>query len=166
MRKYHRWLSILFGVFILWIATTGLASQITDILAHAERGPPPAAVAEKAASDVAALVVPAAQAHEGHDDEAQVPAAANGADAKAGFTCPEGWTCAPTRPRPQMSAMKQWQDYFVHLHSGESFGPIGTAISVLSGFALLFFAFSGLWMYLQMFRNRRARGLSGGMFWN
>ena len=28
MRKYHRWLSVFFGVFLLWIAVTGLLSQI------------------------------------------------------------------------------------------------------------------------------------------
>jgi uncharacterized iron-regulated membrane protein len=54
---------------------------------------------------------------------------------------------------------------FHHLHSGETFGPIGTAISLLSGIALLFFAGSGVWLYLQMWRNRKARALKPGWFW-
>ena len=33
----------------------------------------------------------------------------------------------------------------------------GTVISLLSGLALFFFAFSGLWMYVQMWRGRLAR---------
>jgi hypothetical protein len=28
-------------------------------------------------------------------------------------------------------------------------------ISTLSGFAMIFFSFSGLWMYIQMWRNRK-----------
>jgi hypothetical protein len=51
-----------------------------------------------------------------------------------------------------------------HLHSGESFGPIGIFVSTLSGAALLFFAFSGLWMYIEMFR-RRNKAEKQGLFW-
>ena len=35
----------------------------------------------------------------------------------------------------------------------------------LSGLALMFFSLSGLWLYIQMWRNRASRGLKGGMFW-
>jgi len=34
----------------------------------------------------------------------------------------------------------------------------------MSGFALLFFAFSGLWMYVRMWASRKSPGL-GGTFW-
>jgi uncharacterized iron-regulated membrane protein len=70
---------------------------------------------------------------------------------------------AEGKPAPR-SAMKRWEGWIKHLHSGESFGPVGTAISIASGFALLFFAGSGLWMYLQMWR-RRAAGQRRGLFW-
>ena len=50
-------------------------------------------------------------------------------------------------------------------HAGEEFGPAGTAISILSGFALLFFAFSGLWLYIRMWRERAARGAKDRWFW-
>ena len=52
-----------------------------------------------------------------------------------------------------------------HLHSGETFGALGSVINALSGVALLFFSFSGLWMYIQMWRNRAARKLKPGWFW-
>ncbi len=78
---------------------------------------------------------------------------------------------APARPdcpkppaQPPRSPAKKWEGFFKHLHSGESFGPIGTAISVLSGFALFFFAFSGLWMYWQMWRRRVDSGRTT-VFW-
>ena len=34
MRKYHRWLSVLFGVFLLWIAVTGVLSQVAALVAN------------------------------------------------------------------------------------------------------------------------------------
>ena len=122
MRKYHRWLSVLFGVFLLFIATTGVMSQFAALVADSE--PKPAA--------------------------------------PAGFVCPESMTC---RPNPDPAGAAPWVSWLHHLHSGEEFGPAGTAISILSGFALLFFALSGLWMYLRMWAERRVRNLRPGWFW-
>jgi uncharacterized iron-regulated membrane protein len=75
----------------------------------------------------------------------------------AGFTCPDSMICRPKPSRPQA-----WNVGFLHdLHSGETFGPLGTIVSLLSGLALVFFAFSGLWMYIQMWRGRLARTEQG-----
>ena len=129
MRKWHRWISVFFGIFMLWIAATGVLSHVFALW------PAGAPMAEQ----VAAAAPP------------------------EGFVCPEGWRCMA--PRGDAGGMRSLVGLFHHLHSGGSFGPIGTAISILSGFALLFFAFSGLWLYIQMWRNRASRGLKGGMFW-
>lgn len=63
-------------------------------------------------------------------------------------------------PAPQ-SAMKSWNRWFKHIHSGETLGPVGIALNIGGGVALLFFAGSGFWMYLSMWltrrRNRRRR---------
>ena len=115
MRKWHRWLTVLFGVFILFTAATGLLSH------GAARWP-----------------------------TAAVPAAA----APAGFVCPEMMTC---RPKPPTEGPRAWVSYFVHLHSGAEFGRVGIVLSIATGFALCFFAFSGLWMYIQLFRARSRR---------
>lgn len=128
MRKWHRWLSLFFGVFILFIATTGLLSH------WAELWP----VAEPSAAERAAQEPP------------------------AGFVCPDGWRCSPPRPE---SGPRSLTGFFHHLHSGEEFGPAGTAISVLSGLALVFFSLSGLWMYLSMWRERRRRDAKDRWFW-
>ena len=120
MRKWHRWLAVSFGVFLLWISATGVLSQIGSLV---NKG----------------------------GFEGSSPAAA-AAPAKPGFTCPETMTC---RPKPKPGA---WNVGLLHrLHSGEQFGPLGVVISTLSGLALLFFSFSGLWMYIQMWRGRLAR---------
>lgn len=101
----------------------------------------------------AAAVVPAARAHE---RSAHVPAAAarTATAPAAAFTCPDTMTC---RARPDPDSPRAWVSFFHHLHAGEQFGPAGTALSIASGLALLFFAFSGLWMYVEMYRRRRHR---------
>ena len=80
-----------------------------------------------------------------------------------GFVCPADMTC---RARPDPQSASAWVSFFHHLHAGEEFGPVGTALSIFSGFALLFFAFSGLWMYVQMFTRRSHRkSHPKGLFW-
>jgi uncharacterized iron-regulated membrane protein len=132
MRKWHRWLSVFFGVFLLWIAVTGMLSQVVPIVQNRGLGDPDPAVV---AARVAAATPP-------------------------GFVCPETMMC---RVKPPEST--KIIGLLHHLHSGESFGPVGVIISTLSGFAMIFFAFSGLWMYVQMFRNRAAKSLKPGWFW-
>lgn len=130
MRKWHRWLSLFFGVFMLWIAATGFLSQAADLWPG---GGEQAEQAEQAAA-------------------APPP----------GFVCPEGWRCTPPRPE---GGMRSLVGTLHHLHSGESFGPVGVAISVLSGLALMFFSISGLWLYVQMWRFRQDRKLAPRWFW-
>ena len=123
MRKVHRWLAILFGVFLLWISATGVLSQIGSLV---NKG--------------------------GFENEAREKGPAAQPQLPAGFKCPETMTC---RPKQQPGA---WNVGLLHhLHSGESFGPAGVVISIMSGLALLFFSFSGLWLYIQMWRGRLAR---------
>lgn len=126
MRKWHRWLSVLFGLLILFVAVTGVMSHFAAIVADGER---PAQAA-----------------------------------APAGFVCPDTMIC---RPKPTPGGARSWVGYLHHLHSGEEFGPIGTALAIASGLALIFFALSGLWMYVHMFRVRagKAQGRGGRYFW-
>ena len=122
MRKIHRWLSVLFGLLILFIATTGVLSQIGSLVNNG-----------------------------GFEDEGRERAAPV---TPLGFICPETMTCRAKRvPGPG-----EWNVGFLHhIHSGEQFGPAGVILSIASGLALLFFAFSGLWMYIQMYRRRSHR---------
>jgi hypothetical protein len=149
MRKWHRWLSVLFGVLILFIAVTGLLSHGAALYADSVAEP-------ERAMALANPIVPPAQAHEqaAHATPAVLTPAAVATSTPAGFTCPETMTC---RVKPHPDSPRAWVSFFHHLHAGEEFGPIGTALSIASGFALLFFAFSGLWMYIQMYRRRAHR---------
>ena len=161
MRRYHRWLSVLFGLFLLWIAVTGVMSQFAALVANGgfeketmERG-------AKQTAAVAQAIVPPVRAHEHEDDAAQAATPAAAAAAKP-FVCPADMTC---RPKPKPDAARAWVGYLHHLHSGEEFGPAGVVISILSGLALVFFAFSGLWMYIRMWSHRRSNNHKPGWFW-
>lgn len=124
MRKWHRWLSVMFGVFLLWIAVTG-------VLSHAAALWPTGGVAR--------------------------------VEPPAGFVCPETMMC---RPKPAPDSARAWAGFFHNLHSGKEFGPVGTTIAVLSGLAMVFFSFSGLWLYIAMWRNRSSRKAKPGWFWD
>ena len=125
MRKYHRWLSILVGLFILWIAATGSIVQFSRMTAPA---PPRPAIAGAADG-------PSARAEDG--DEA-TPALVG-------------------KAKPPEDATRQFIHFVTELHSGEEFGITGQIVSLISGLALIFFAISGLWMYIQMYRRRAHR---------
>lgn len=128
MRKWHRWLSVFFGVFLLWIAVTGVLSQVVPLLGGGE-GERPAAAAQAG---------------------------------KPAFTCPPDYMC---RPKPKEGDPRALVGLLHHLHSGESFGPAGVALFTLAGFAMVFFSFSGLWLYIQMWRFRKERGLNPKWLW-
>lgn len=125
MRKWHRWLSVMFGVVLLWVAITGVLSQVVPLLPGGE-GPPSVAAATP------------------------------------GFVCPPDYTC---RPKPKPGDPRALVGLLHHLHSGESLGPVGVAVFTLAGFAMVFFALSGLWLYLQMWRGRRKRAQHPAWFW-
>ena len=125
IRRYHRWLALVFGIFLLWISATGVLSQVGKLVNDGGF--------ETAASEAAAR----ARA------DAAIP---------PGFTCPETMTC-----RAKPATPPKWNvGYLHHIHSGEEFGPVGVLISIASGLALFFFAASGLWMYVELYRGRLA----------
>jgi hypothetical protein len=125
MRKWHRWLSTVFALFLLWIAVTGVLSQIVPLFG-------------------------------GEEDHQKASATS------PSFVCPPDYTC---RPKAKAGGAKALVGLLHHLHSGESFGPAGVVIATISGFAMIFFAFSGLWMYVMMWRNRKHRALAPRWFW-
>jgi uncharacterized iron-regulated membrane protein len=165
MRKWHRWLAVLFGIFLFWIALTGFGIQLLTLTQgdgdeHEEHQ---AANAPAGGGAKFALVTPAL-AHGDDEDEAAPVANPQAAGAPVGFACPEGWSCRPPMPKAENDAHEA-EEFVMHLHSGEAFGPLGTFISIASSLALLFFSFSGMWMYLKMWRARRRGAEKKALFW-
>jgi uncharacterized iron-regulated membrane protein len=127
MRKWHRWTSLFFGIFLLWISVTGVLSQIVPLTQ-----PRPVEGKGAALSRV-----------------------------QPGFVCPPDVTCRAKPPKGATNIVSLLH----HLHSGESLGPLGVLISTLSGCALIFFSISGMWLYVQMWRFRKARDLAPRWLW-
>lgn len=157
MRRWHRWASVFFGVFLLWISVTGVLSQVGSLVNNGgfEKEEPEAKVVPPARSGQNEF------RHEGEEltgtqmhEAMKAPAAA--------FVCPADMTCRPKPPQDP----RRWNVGFLHhLHSGEEFGPLGVVISILSGLALVFFSFSGLWMYIRMWSHRRDKAHKPAWFW-
>jgi uncharacterized iron-regulated membrane protein len=131
MRKWHRWLSFIFGAFLLFIAITGVLSHVTAMVAQGS-------VFES----------------EDHDKPKAAQTSANKAEPGK-----------PAGDEKKRDPKRKLVGLMHHLHSGEFFGPVGVVISLLSGFAMIFFSFSGLWLYFQMFVRRRRLG-KPDMFWD
>lgn len=121
MRKWHRWLSFVFGAFLLFIAVTGVASHVAAMVARGS-------VFEQEEREAAART----------PDAAVAPAVIE----------------AKPKPDPKRKLV----GLLHHLHSGKWFGPVGVIVSLLSGLAMIFFSFSGLWLYFQMYVRRRTLG--------
>jgi hypothetical protein len=149
----------MFGVFLLWIAATGVLSQIGELVNNGGFADEAKERGARQAAAVGAAVVPGASAHEDEErgKQEQVKAAQ-----PAVFVCPAEMTC---RPKRQPRAGEWNVGALHHLHSGETFGPLGVVISLLSGLSLLFFAFSGLWMYIRMWSHRRGNDHKPAWFW-
>jgi uncharacterized iron-regulated membrane protein len=129
MRKWHRWLSLFFGVFMLWMAVTGTLSQIVPLT-------------------------------QGGPEHKEGGAPASISKLQPDFVCPQDVMC-----RPKQKGGQSIVGLLHHLHSGETFGPVGVLISTLTGFALIFFSVSGLWLYVQMWRFRKDRALAPRWLW-
>lgn len=133
MRQWHRWMSLFFGIFMVWMSVTGLVIHGTQLLGDDD--------------------------HDGPPREAAAPAGAK--PTTPGFVCPPDYMC---RPKPKEGGMPL-PVLIQHLHSGEALGPLGTALSIATGFALLFFSISGIWLYVQMWRYRASRQLAPRWLW-
>jgi hypothetical protein len=93
------------------------------------------------------------------EQEKEEPPKTNSAQTGADIDAPQPAKEPPRNPKRKLVG------FLHHLHSGEYFGPVGVVVSLLSGLAMIFFSFSGLWMYYQMFVRRRKLG-KAELFWD
>ena len=70
----------------------------------------------------------------------------------------------PPTPGPPPSEGRVWHDFSLTIHKLNFLGEAGHLIGVLAGAAMLFLSVSGVWMYLQLYSQRRKTG-SGKLFW-
>ncbi|MDE2339971.1 MAG: PepSY domain-containing protein [Alphaproteobacteria bacterium] len=122
MRKWHRWLGIIFSLLLIFVAGTGIALTAEQWISKGIGKPSPG-LAGPGGSQPGARP-PNISTHPGD-----------------------------SKPDPI------WLHHLLlRLHNGEMFGPVGQLISMVIGLTLLFFAISGMWMYIKMYQQRRKSG--------
>jgi len=160
MRRYHRWMSTIVAVFVLYIAATGTVTSFVQFLDPAAvapvggpGGPPPAGGGPEAAGGPGAPPPGGGPEASGGPGSQPPPGGSGG---------PEGGPPAPPEPSSPIVALS---GELQHWHKGEIAGKPGQWIVLAAGFVFLALAITGALMYLDMWRNRRKQGRSG-LFWS
>lgn len=176
MRRYHRWFSFPLILFVVAVTATGLYLQWVEIAAEAgsTEAPAPQRTAPDSAGEVAAAIEQALLTAERQrpdfpvqkveiawrGDTGQAVVATNqriGPSVTVDLATGEA-TYVERPPRTLRTI-------FILLHSGKYFGQAGLILIMLAGIALLVLSFTGLWVYLEMWRRRRKAG-KRGLFWS
>ena len=183
MKNIHRWVGAIAALLLAFIALAGVAIQAEQMLNKEPRPPdakPPTQAAKETVSKNAFtdqrigeyLARALAAAHlaspgspvldielrkRGESALARVTVASPEPQ-RLSFDADSGEAAKPP-PGPRDLRLT-----LIRLHRGDWFGVTGTVISVLCGVALTTIAFTGLWVYVQMFRRRLQLGRYG-VFW-
>jgi uncharacterized iron-regulated membrane protein len=188
LRRWHRWVSTVIGVFLLVMAATGALLQ-SQFLVH---GFPPAgaspggeAVPESAAGPpldhISAKVGMALAIAARRYPRAGIDALTltrrgtaaiaelriNGLAAPAAFDLATGRELPASAPAPPPAGPL---DQRIHqlafdIHTGQLFHLPGEVMTLLCGLSLLFLAVSGLWLLARMYLQRSRSGRKG-LFWS
>lgn len=186
LRRLHRWVGSLLGLFFLVIALSGLALQ-AEIMAD-DGSAPALGVAPKFArgddGKVRHIALSNAQIQElaarslaaAHAKAPGMPVI--GVQLRLVGNEPIGEVVVATPGPKQLfinahtgetaakpTFIRRIHFFLLRLHRGEIIGPLGTVASIVCGVALAILAVSGLCMYLDMFR-RRVRAGKTTLFWS
>lgn len=174
MRRYHRWVSFPLIIFLIIVTGTGIYLQAVEMLAHdsgsADR------VLERSApqsTDVASAVeqgIETALATQPDFPIQKVEISYRGES-------PQVVVATNQRIGPSVTVNMETGDatyverpprtvrtIFVLLHSGKYYGMTGLVVIMLAGLILMVLSFTGLWVYIDMYR-RRAKANKKGFFW-
>jgi uncharacterized iron-regulated membrane protein len=185
LRRWHRWVSTVLGVFLLVMAGTGALLQ-SQFLIHGFPPLGPPAVAMPAPEGSAPLtniqakldlvLALAARLYPGAPIEAVTlmqrdsstvavlrlrgVAGTIALDVATGHEIP-----APASAPPPTGPLDQWiHQVAFDIHTGQLFHLPGEVMTLLCGLSLLFLAGSGLWLLVRMYLQRSRAGKTGP-FW-
>lgn len=181
MRRIHRWVGLVSALFMVFVAGTGLALQVDlwatgtppPSLPHASAPPPPPAALPDDAALTATLqraaglvrnqsaVTPRQLTLTWGSEGITVTAEGSGPDTAKLVIDPEGQSQLRRPPPMPHGYHMELQD----LHAGYVLGTAGRVLSVVLALALMGLGVTGLVVYLDLFRRRRAAGRRG-LFWH
>lgn len=176
-RQWHRWLSLLVGLFMAVIASTGILLAVEMIVY-----PPDALPPQKASSGPEPILdrqMAETLLGRAFSGTAQISRVGIGSirnnfaittwapDGKSRTMDADGASISGTvdsgaAPSPVQfgpaAGPNSLHRFLINLHSGYMIKPWGSYLSVCCGLTLLFLSLSGLWMYANMFRRRLKLG--------
>lgn len=177
LRTCHRWLAVIAGTFLVFIAATGIALQLDLLLSGRdppgtvrERLGPPRQMPDQAALDeITATVIETMRDHQDISVErieyhlsgprlVATVGAVNRFAPSVRVDLDTGTILPPAEL--EVSFHRILQD----LHAGYFVGLPGHIFSILSGLALLILSVTGLKVYVDMYRRRRKAG-KDNPFW-
>ena len=177
MRKYHRWVSAVAAIFLLFVSITGVVLQVQRLTgedADAEAGTrkPSALTTAVPTSAYAALIsstLDAARLRAPNEPIASVMLRGEGSAVQGVVQFPGD----PLREiivdarsgRVVSDERHEAESLILRIHSGEVLGKPGVVFGVLWGVALVVLLLSGGWVYLDMHRRRRKGSGKSGLFW-
>lgn len=177
MRKYHRWVSAVAAVFLLFVSVTGVILQVQRLTgedADANTGlrTPSALTTAMPTPTYAALVSRTLDAARQRAPNAPISSVV----LRGEGSVIEGVVQFPGDPlreivvdarsgRVVSDERHEAESIVRRIHSGEIFGEPGVFLGILWGLALVVLLISGGWVYFDMYR-RRAKGTGKrGLFW-
>lgn len=177
MRKYHRWVSAVAAIFLLFVAVTGVILQVQRLTGgdgdeEADRPRATALSTALPSPAYAALVSRTLDAARQRAPNAAVASVVLRGDGNS----IQGVVQFPGDPLREITVdarsgrvvsdeRHEAESLILRIHSGEILGEPGVVLGVLWGLALVVLLVTGGWVYLDMYR-RRAKGTGKrGLFW-
>lgn len=177
MRTYHRWVSAVAAIFLLFVAVTGVVLQVqrltgADADANAGKRTPSALTTAMPTPAYAALVSRTVDAARQRAPNAAITSVVLRGEGNA----IQGVVQLPGDPlreivvdarsgRVLSDERREAESLILRIHSGEILGEPGVVLGVLWGLALVVLLVSGGWVYLDMYRRRLKGSGKRGLFW-
>ncbi len=177
MRKYHRWVSAVAAIFLLFVSVTGVILQVQRLTG--EDGD--ADAGERATSALTtAMPTPVYAALISRTLDAARPRAPNAPIASVVLrgegNAIQGVVQFPGDPlreivvdarsgRIMSDERHEAESIIRRIHSGEILGEPGVVLGILWGLALIVLLVTGAWVYLDMYRRRLTASDKRGLFW-
>lgn len=178
MRQFHRWVSAVAAIFLLFVSVTGVILQVQRLTGEdADAGS-----GERVSSALTtAMPSPAYAAMVTRTLDAARQRAPNSAVASVVLRGGEenaiqGVVQLPGDPlreivvdarsgRVVSDERKEAESLVRRIHSGEVLGEPGVVLGILWGLALVILLVTGGWVYLDMYRRRLKGSGKRGLFW-
>ncbi|ODU19547.1 MAG: hypothetical protein ABS87_13840 [Sphingomonas sp. SCN 67-18] len=177
MRKYHRWVSAVAAIFLLFVSVTGVILQVQRLTgedgdADAGERAPSALTTAMPTPVYAALVSRTLDAARQRAPNAPIASVVLRGEGSA----IQGVVQLPGDPlreivvdarsgRIMSDERREAESIIRRIHSGEVLGEPGVVLGILWGLALVVLLVTGAWVYLDMYRRRLTASDKRGLFW-